>query len=392
MLKPKVAKEILKVCLPKQEIKQKFLDVYGCKPAIRLIKKDSFRVADEKGLNRWEYKYTFACDKCGELFVTPECDGKQVKCPKCGHKIKIKNYWGDRYYLDETYEKYSHIFSKKSRIIEPSTATYEVISYEGSRYHVLRRFHFSLDGGKITDIRMAKCIIAGVSKVRGGILMYENDEGEFRTSRPTCASGWFSAYKYGEIRCDNFLFDDGDEKSFDDHLKEVSDAYSYARRYYKPTIVKARELLDKYSVDENLSFADYGEKLEVYDEYFVHRYFRDGCEEERWIYSYKDRINTVIEFSDGEWVVTAENNPKGYYDDTFIRFRKELEGSFVDKLGLFCVVTEQEFLFDERTYDRNGVYYLSNLWKYPIIETLAKIGLKNLIDGVCNCSIKVNET
>ena len=49
LLKPKVAKEILKVCKSKQEITQMFLDKYGSKKAIRLIKRETARSQDDDG-------------------------------------------------------------------------------------------------------------------------------------------------------------------------------------------------------------------------------------------------------------------------------------------------------------------------------------------------------
>ena len=238
---------------------------------------------------------------------------------------------------------------------------------------------------------MAKCIIAGLCKVRGSILLYENDEGVYKTSKPCNASNWFTNYKYREIQCKNFLFEDDDEKSFDDHLEEVSDAHNAARRYYRPTIVMARELIDKFPVNENLSFKDYGSELEVFDTYFVHRIFRQGAEKERWFYSYKENVNAVMEFSDGEWVVTDTENPYEYHDDIFLYNKEKLKGSFVDKLGLFCVVEDKDVLFDD-CCSRDGVVYLSKLHKYPITETLVKIGLKNLLDGVYNNRIKIHET
>ena len=392
MLKPKVAKEILKVCKSKQEVAQMFLDKYGSKKAIRLIKRETARTPDNDGRLYSDYKLTFSCDNCGELFARMDSDKSEIKCPKCGHKVKIENYWKGGEYLDETYESYSYVLSADNKMLEPSTALHEIVNYEGVDYHVMRRFHFSLERGEITDVRMAKCIIAGLCKVRGSILLYENDVGEYKTSKPCNASNWFTNYKYREIQCKNYLFEVDDEKSFSDHLEEVSDAHEAARRYYKPTIVKAREMLERFSVNENLSFEQYGSELEIYDTYFVHRIFRYGKEQERWIYSYKDKVNVVMEFSDGEWVVTEEENPYDYHDDIFIRNKAKLKGSFVDKLGLFFVVEEVDVLFDENCYERSGVVYLSKLFKYPIIETLAKVGLKSLIKGVYNNEIRINET
>ena len=49
MLKPKVAKEMLKVCKTKQEVTQMFLDKYGSKKAIRLIKRETARSQDDDG-------------------------------------------------------------------------------------------------------------------------------------------------------------------------------------------------------------------------------------------------------------------------------------------------------------------------------------------------------
>ena len=391
MLKPKVAKEMLKVCKTKQEVTQMFLDKYGSKKAIRLIKRETARSQDDGGRLHSDYKLTFSCDNCGDLFVRMDSDKSPIKCPKCGHKVKVEHGWKGGEYLDETYESYSYVLSDNNRMLEPSTALHEIVNFEGVDYHVMRRFHFSLERGEIVDVRMAKCIIAGLCKVRGSILLYENDEGVYKTSKPCNASNWFTNYKYREIQCKNFLFEDDDEKSFDDHLEEVSDAHYAARRYYNPTIAMARELLDRFSVNENLSFAQYGSELEVYDTYFVHRIFRQGAEKERWVYSYKENVNAVMEFSDGEWVVTDTENPYDYHDDIFLYNKEKLKGSFVDKLGLFCVVEDKDVLFDD-CCSRDGVVYLSKLHKYPITETLVKIGLKSLLEGVYNNRLKIHET
>ena len=391
MLGLKMAREILKICTSKEQVIKRFLSVYGCEKAIRLIKKEGVRIPDEEGNLHSDYKSTFSCDNCGELFARIASDKSDIKCPNCGHSIKVENHWGDMAYIDESYGEYSYVFSKGNRRIEPCTVLHEIVKYEGVDYHVMRRFHFSLEKGKIIDIQMAKCIIAGLCKVRGSILLYENDEGVYKTSKPCNAGNWFTNYKYREIQCKNFLFEDDDEKSFDDHLEEVSDAHNAARRYYRPTIVMARELIDKFPVNENLSFKDYGSELEVFDTYFVHRIFRQGAEKERWFYSYKENVNAVMEFSDGEWVVTDTENPYEYHDDIFLYNKEKLKGSFVDKLGLFCVVEDKDVLFDD-CCSRDGVVYLSKLHKYPITETLVKIGLKNLLDGVYNNRIKIHET
>ena len=49
LLKPKVAKEMQKVCKPKQEVPQMFLDPYGSKQAIRLIKRETARSQADGG-------------------------------------------------------------------------------------------------------------------------------------------------------------------------------------------------------------------------------------------------------------------------------------------------------------------------------------------------------
>ena len=392
MLGLKMAREILKICTSKEQVIKRFLSVYGCEKAIRLIKKETVRIPDEEGNLHSDYKSTFSCDNCGELFARIASDKSDIKCPNCRHSIKVENHWGDMAYIDESYGEYSYVFSKGNRRIEPCTVLHEIVKYEGVDYHVMRRFHFSLEKGKIIDIQMAKCIIAGLCKVRGSILLYENDDGVLRTSRPSNASNWFTNYKYREIPCTNFMFEDDDERSFSDHLEEVSKAYAAARLYYKPTIVKAREMIERFPVNENLSFEQYGSELEVYDTYFVHRIFRNGKENERWIYSYRENVNVVMEYSDDEWVVTEEDNPSEYYDDIFIRNRAKLVGSFIDKLGLFCVIKETDTIFDENNNDREAVRYLTNIRKYPIIETLAKIGLKRLVIGVYTGNIRVDET
>ena len=392
MLKPKIAKEILKVCKTGQEVTQMFLDRYGSKKAIRLIKREIAHSKEDDDRLRSDYKLTFSCDNCGELFIRMDSDKSAVECPKCGHKVKIERCWKGNEYLDETYEGYLHILSNDNRILDPSAALHEIVNFEGVDYHVMRRFHFSLERGKIIDTKMAKCIIAGLCKVHGSILLYENCEGVYKTSRPCNASDWFTNFKYREIQCKNFLFDDDDEKSFDEHLEEVSKAHNAARRYYKPATVKARELVNRYFVNEKLSFNESGSELEIYDTYFVYRIFGQGKEQKRWIYSYAENVNAVIVYSGGEWVLTDYDNPYEFYDDIFIRNKAKLKDSFVDKLGLFCVVEDADVLFDENCYSRDGVMYLSKLRKYPTIETLAKIGLKRLVDGVYREIIRVNDT
>ena len=144
MLKPKVAKEMLKVCKTKQEVTQMFLDKYGSKKAIRLIKRETARSQDDDGRLHSDYKLTFSCDNCGELFVRMDSDKSPIKCPKCGHKVKVEHGWKGGEYLDETYESYSYVLSNDNKMLEPSTALHEIVNFEGVDYHVMRRFHFSL--------------------------------------------------------------------------------------------------------------------------------------------------------------------------------------------------------------------------------------------------------
>ena len=100
LLKPKVAKEMLKVCKTKQEVTQMFLDKYGSKKAIRLIKRETARSQDDGGRLHSDYKLTFSCDNCGELFVRMDSDKSRIKCPKCGHKVKVEHGWKGGEYLE----------------------------------------------------------------------------------------------------------------------------------------------------------------------------------------------------------------------------------------------------------------------------------------------------
>jgi len=390
MIKLKMAKEILKVCTSKQDVLKMFLKTYGCNKAIRLIKREYIRSKDEKGRTNSDYKLTFSCDECGELFVHNESDAVPVVCPKCGMKIAVKRYCNSIDYLDEAYDGYPSIYSNNGLSISPCTILYETVQYNGVEYRVLRRFHFGVKDGAINDIRMAKCIIVGNCKVRGGILLRESTDGSIVVSKSCSAREWFTHYRYHEIPCENFLARDNDDKKFTVYLDEISKAYYEANYYYTPPLVKARALLEQYSVNENFVPPEKGDALEMHDNFFVHRFFRGGQEEKRWIYSFDDKVNVVLEFADNEWVVEYENNPRSIYDDVFTRNIEIVKNSFLEQLGLLQMIEEPDDIFSGTSLEDNGVTYLTEILSKPICESLVKVGLKSLLPGIYNKRISVD--
>lgn len=390
MLNLKIAREILKVCDSKEEVKRKFLEHYGCQKAIRLIKRDYIRLSDDTGKTRSDYRLTFSCDNCGELFAVEQSDEADVVCPKCGFQKKIRRGCLTSNYLDDAYSNYSHILAKDERIIPPVTITSETISYGGKKYSVLRRNHFMLKNGEIVDVHMVKCIIVSNVKANGGILLRETPDGELKKATSRNAYSWFIDYKWREIPCENLLVEDD---SCDNHnvlIRDYTEKYKQAERYYSRPISKARDYISLYPVNENAVVSDNGDCMEVYGNYFVLRKFCDGTEHSRWIYSHTDKVNVVMEFSDEEWTVADENNPRGYDDKILSRYRNILEKSFVGKRGVYLLLDRNDLF--EYPGSRSGIEYLTELFDYPITESLVKVGLAHLISGVWYRKIPIDES
>mgnify|MGYP002542610671 CR=1 FL=1 len=391
MLTLKNGREILSNCKSKDEVKEMFMNQFGTSKAIRLIKKEYNVTKTDDGRTTRDDKNHFLCDNCQTSFSLYASEQKgDTVCPHCGFKAIFHNRWNkDLPYVEQVYQDFSDVVSKDGEIISPSIVLYEETLYNGFKYRVMRRFNLIVEYGEIKHLQMYRCLIVGTNKIRGGVLIYENPNGKYSTSDTGNPREWFNYEKYNVVPHIGKYLDNGETEY--PELDELADMFCEAKRYYEKSHVEARKTSDEYPVDENLHIDD-GSILELFDNYFIMRFFKNSEERHRWIYSYENKLNVYMSFSDDEWIVDDDYAFRSVNDMALLEHKDELRGSFVDKLGLFKVLGDGNEIFNSYSNERNGVEYLVNLIKYPIIESLAKVGLLRYIRPVFEGKIKLDDT
>lgn len=397
MLTVKKGKEILMAATSKERVIALFRDKYGCRPAIRMIRKEYIQTKDETGRTISTYNCTFHCDSCGHTFMLPEGKAESLKCPECGFSAEVKRWSRTGAYIDQAYDHFSYVLGNDGEILGPCLVLYERVKAASVEYKVMRRFHFTLEQGQIVYVRMHRCIIVGNSKIQGGILLYEDGEGKVKKANSEYAYGWFKNSKYHEIQCCNLidLYDDtADEgNKIQKILNDLNVAYQHAKKYYSAPLMRGREINTAYPVakESDIVKDEYGQCLEVYRNYFVLRSFRGGLELYRWVYCPEDTLNVLLTYSDSEWMVEDTGKITYFNDENLLRHRDKIKGTFLEKIGLLNILqADDEDIFESNHSENTGVSFLNHYSEFPIIETLLKIGLGHLNEAVCSNSITVH--
>ncbi len=401
MLKKKDYTAILGLAKTKDEIVQVYRKKYSPSPAIRIIKTDYHRTDRNRD-------FLFLCDKCGLTFTKTEEDDieyrkKSCVCPHCGYAI---NYTPDTYYqakpryaLDESCKGYNDVLTSDGKLLAPTLVFMESVVYEGNRYHIVRRFHFDLLHGDIEKSRIYRGLIIPDKEENDYAAFYENDAGKLTTSSTEHPDDWFETSKYHLPSIREYCVDETAEEHlteknrFSDMLKEWCSLLGKSMHYHSEKCVEVRTFLADYPVND---FPDNVEADKCYFEdhgdYFAFRMFSNKDEVidefKRWIVSVDTGYSRLLVKRYGEWEKESTGSYYGFSDYDLLSVKDEVMKTKVGKMGLF------EYMeFSDASGSRTlcGTHYLTSLYFNPIIETLVKIGMSNLIADVVSDKISVNE-
>ena len=398
MLRKKEYTAILESAKSKDEIVALFNSLYSPLPAIRIVREIYHRNADRE--------YEFSCDKCGHGFVVkaendPEYNEELCVCPNCGHSISLmtNSYYSPKklYALDEAYRGYQKVLASSGETVDPSFSVFETVEVEGKRYFIARRFHFKLKQGQINKTRIYRCLIIPEKREDNYAVLYENDIGDLTTSSTEKPGDWFSMYKYNTPGVGKSCMSKEVEKLTEsqedmaDVLRAWLKLLANSKEYYSKPCVEMRQFFEKYPVDQVPKTVEEDKcYFENHGDYLAFRKFRE-CKNEviersRWIFSLKDDYSKLVVYRNERWSEEYDFKCYGFSDADFLELEEELRKTDIGKMGLY------EYL-DYSTRDDScylyGYYYLTALKSYPIIETLVKIGMFQLVGQICSDKIKV---
>ena len=103
-------------------------------------------------------------------------------------------------------------------------------------------------------------------------------------------------------------------------------------------------------------------------------------EQRRWIYSLKDKANIMLRCFSGQWKDYSDSTSYVFFDEELLAVKPVLEHSIVGKLGAYLYLEKKDDIFLRRTQD--AYRYLQGVLKKPVVESLLKIGMEQLIDEV----------
>lgn len=400
VLKKKEYSEILGGLLSKVQVAKLFTDLYHPQPAIRIVKRD---------YSEHKHDFTMVCDNCGEEFHA-ESDTynsqlpKQVcTCPKCKFQIHYRthrygNEYLDSYCVDDTYHIYPLVYNGE-KTTEPTFVLYEKVEVGEKAYRVFRRFFLRLKKGQVVGVIMHRCLLIPENETDDYAMLYDNELGEIAVSKTEKPYDWFEKSKYREPNMQNYhAYSAGGESSeaenFDHKfIRESCRLLEKSMIYHSKEAVTIRSVFALYPVDpmpENLRAGTV--YAEDHVDYVVMRSFAllNGIitERKRWIYSIRDRLNVLLFSYNGIWNMKESDCYDSFKDDDFVAVEPVLKDSFIGKMGLYQYMSETDDVFHYRTNHAN--YYLISLMRKPIIETLLKVGLHDLIPAVVDDKIKVN--
>lgn len=403
MLRKKEYTEILERALSKAEMTALFCDSYVPSPAVRLIRNQHQNA---------QKQLTFHCDSCGGEFNREyekdvERNAEACTCPQCGYWMTFV-YRGysdakERYCVDESYSKYQKVFSKGEQWIEPTYILLESIVYGEKRYLVARRYHFELKDGKPEKALLYRCMIVPEKAEDDYALLYESAEGEIKVSRSEKPGDWFLKSDYWKPDVGEYVVTESaapyvkEDDMVSEMVREWCKKLRSSITYYSAEAVTIRALMSEYPGNEIPADVDsYRNVFEDHGDYVLFRTFYnnpDHCgvifETRRWTFSLKTGMNRLLVYGNGKWGLEDVGGYKAFGDSDLLALKEEAQKSFLGRTGLY------EYLLDGwgNIYrSTHGVSYLTNLAQYPIIETLAKIGLRYLVDSVIDEKILVRRT
>jgi len=322
-------------------------------------------------------------------------------CPHCGYSICFKpsTYYNpkDEYALEEHCLGYNRVFTDIGECLEPTFVVFETIVFEGKRYFLIRRYHFELKKGAISKAKLYRGLIIPEKEEDNYAALYENDLYELTASSTENPYDWFETSKYHMPNLGEFYVSD-EAKPYAENmngLKEILRAWckwlNDSMHYYSKTSIEMRESLTKYPVDPMPENPDFSRcYLEDHGEYLAFRRFREYgdnvIESKRWIIAYKTGYSKLLVFRNDEWKIETDFRYYGFDDAELLGVREDLMKTEVSRIGLF------EYLDYTGRTDDHGNYaycYLTSLAEVPIIKTLAKIGMCQLISDVISGNINV---
>lgn len=401
MLKKKDYTAILGLAKTKDEIVRLYQKTYSPSPAIRIIKTDYHK-------NDRNRDFLFLCDKCGLTFVKSEADEIEYRsemcvCPHCSHSMIFtpNSYYQakPRFALDESHKGYNEVLTSDGKLLEPTLVVLESVMYEGSRYHIVRRFHFDLLHGDIEKSRVYRGLIIPVKEENDYAAFYENDDGKLTSSSTEHPNDWFETSKYHLPSIREFCVDKSAEEylieknNFSDMLKEWCSLLGKSMHYHSEKCIEVRRFLADYPVNdvpddvesEKCYFEDHGD-------YFAFRMFRktdDGVTEfKRWILSVDTGYSSLLVKRYGEWEKESAESYYGFSDSDLLFVKDEMMKTKVGKMGLFEYMEYHDAISSRSLC---GTCYLTSLYYNPIIETLVKIDMSYLVTDVVSEKIKIHD-
>ena len=396
MLKKKEYSAILQSVMSKIEVARLFEILVQPKHAIRLVKEE---YGDRKHICH------FLCDRCQTKFqIAPEhgsynLSAEECTCPKCGFQIE----YGDRYYsnrkcyfVSDSMAQYPHVFDGEG-LHEPTLNLFETVATDEKRYRVIRRFYFRHTGERITEVIMHRCLIIPENKQDDYALLYEDTACAISTSRTECPREWYKKYEYGLPNYENFYLAESGEfsRQQSDGQKEFygesMTMLDGSRKYYSKEAVTIRNVFDLFPVDPIPKRISEGKPYaEDHGNYVVMRSFEvtdNGISErKRWIYSVEQDVDITLVSYYGNWKSYEPAFHEGFTDSDYADVKSVLERSFVGKMGLYLYLNECDDIFNSQSY--HAMFYLHTLLAKPIIESLQKVGLSQLISAVAEGKIK----
>jgi len=283
------------------------------------------------------------------------------------------------------------------KVIQPTFVLFERVWYDEKEYHLIRRFHFDLERGQISSVCMYRGMIIPEEAENNFALLYEKDNGGIAVSRAESPYNWFINIVYDTPSMGNFHrlgqtdAEAADKRPNENLIRSFCTLLNHSMKYYSKESVTIRSTFDQYPV-ESVPQKLEGHKVfaEDHGDYVVMRAFEDNgdtiTEQRRWIYSYKNRVNILLGFL-RRMRDYSDNMSYGFYDEEFLAVKPVLEHSVVGKLGVYLYLEKKDDIFHRRTQDAQ--HYLQGVLKKPVVESLLKVGMEQLIDEVINGELSV---
>lgn len=302
------------------------------------------------------------------------------------------------YVVDDYKKEYGYIFDGE-RTRESTFILFENVVWEGKEYRILRRFFFELERGQISGVRMYRCLIIPEDEKNDYATLFDNSNGEIAVSRTENPYEWFCTSRYELPNMENYYVHESvapalrEEK--DDEQKLICKwckLLDESVRYYSKEAVTIRSVFGQYPVAPIPEIVKYDVPYaEDHGDYVVMRSFdnreENTYEKRRWIYSVKNRESILLVDYWGNWKDYSNEDGYAFKDDEFIKARPVLEQSMIGKMGVYQYLENVDNVFRHDT--KKAHYYLTAILEKPIVESLLKVGLEQLIPDVVSNNIVI---